>query len=158
MACNGDSTTNAKQFTDLPGQMSNGQLPTGVNQQAAAVSLTAQVAAKATTTLFTPTATGLFRIGITLKITTIGTSPVIGPVTITYTDGDGSVAQSQVMSLTTVAGAIATSSAANSTTLATLYGDIVIFAKTGVAIQYAIAQTGTIGSGQWSAHIKCEAL
>lgn len=124
----------------------------------AAVDLTGQVAAKSATTLFTPSIAGLFRISIALKLTTVGTSPVVGPVTVTYTDGDGSVAQSIVMLLHSVTGTVVTTTVNNTTTTSNVNGTLVIFAKAAVAIQYAIAQSGTIGSGQWSAHIRCEAM
>jgi hypothetical protein len=124
----------------------------------ATVDLTAQTAAKSTTALLTPSVNGLFRISIALKLTTVGTSPVIGPVTITYTDADGSVAQSIVMLLHSVTGTVVTTTVNNSTTTSNVNGSVVIFAKSGVAISYAIAQSGTIGSGQWSAHIRCEAM
>lgn len=130
----------------------------GVPAEYATVDLTGQTGAVSTTTLYTPTASGLYRISAQLKITTTGTSPVAGPITITWTDADGSVAQSQVMALTNTSGAIVTTTVNNSTTTGTVYGSMVIYAKTGVAIQYAIAVSGTFGVGQYSAHLKCEAL
>lgn len=140
-------------------QVSVGSTPVFVGSPVvAAVNLTAQIAAKAATTIFTPVVTGFFRISIALKLTTVGTSPVVGPVTITYTDGDGSVAQSVVMLLQSTTGTVVTTTVNNTTTTSNVNGSMVIFAKTAVAIQYAIAQSGTIGSGQWSAHIRCEAM
>jgi hypothetical protein len=136
----------------------HGSVPNRIPVIAAEVNLTAQTAAKAATTLLTPSATGFFRISVALKLTTVGTSPVIGPVTITYTDGDGSVAQSIVMLLNSTTGTVVTTTVNNTTTTSNVNGSMVIFAKSAVAIQYAIAQSGTIGSGQWSAHIRCEAL
>lgn len=130
----------------------------GVPAEYATVDLTGQVAAIAATTLYTPTATGMFRISAYLKITTPGTSPVFGPITITYTDGTDSVAQSVIMATQTQAGVVgATGNAGNSTT-SVLTGSLIIYAKTGVAIQYAIALTGTVGSGAYEAHLKLEAL
>src|SRR6266567_3731503 len=127
-----------------------GSVPNRVPVIAAEVNLAAQTAAKATTTLLTPSVTGFFRISIALKLTTIGTSPVVGPVTITYTDGDGSVAQSIVMLLNSTTGTAVTTTVNNTTTTSNVNGSMVIFAKVAVAIQYAIALSGTIGSGQWS--------
>ena len=135
-----------------------GSVPNRIVTIPAEVNLTGQVAAKTTTTLLTSSVTGFYRISIALKLTTVGTSPVVGPVTITYTDGDGSVAQSIVMLLQSVAGTLVTTTVNNTTTTSNVNGSMVIFAKTGVAISYAIAQSGTIGSGQWSAHIRCEAM
>jgi len=37
-------------------------------------------------------------------------------------------------------------------------GDMVFYAKSGTAIQYAIAVSGTFGSGRYSAHLRLEAL
>lgn len=140
-------------------QVSLGPTPTIIGSPiVAAVNLTAQTAAKATTALLTPAVTGFFRISIALKLTTTGTSPVVGPVTITYTDGDGSVAQSIVMLLQSTTGTVVTTTVNNTTTTSNVNGSMVIFAKAAVAINYAIAQSGTIGAGQWSAHIRCEAL
>lgn len=138
-------------------QVSVGTVPTIIGSPIVAkVDLTAQVAAKATTLLFTPAVTGFYRISIQLKLTTVGTSPVVGPVTITFTDGDGSVAQSVVMLLHSVTGTVVTTTVNNTTTTGTVNGSMVIFAKTAIAVNYAIAQSGTIGSGQWSAHIRAE--
>lgn len=146
------------QATDT-NQIFVGPTPTQIGAPIAPpINLTAQVAAKATTLLFTPVVTGFFRISVVIKITTVGTSPVVGPVTITYTDGDGSVAQSHVMLLQSVTGTVVTTTVNNSTTTGTVNGSMVIFAKSGVAINYAIAQSGTIGAGQWSAHIRCQSL
>lgn len=129
----------------------------GIPSEYATVDRTGQVAAITATTLYTPVATGMFRVSAYLKITTTGTSPVLGPVTITYTDGTDSVAQSNVMLLATQAGAAATSNAGNTTT-STLNGSMVIFALTGVAIQYAVALTGTVGTAAYEVHLKLEAL
>lgn len=129
----------------------------GVPAEYATVDLTGKVAAISATTLYTPNATALFRVSAYLKITTAGTSPVLGPVTITYTDGSDSVAQSVVMAMQTEAGANATSNSGNTTT-SVLTGSLNIFAKTGVAIQYAVAFSGTIGTGVYEVHLKCEQL
>lgn len=138
-------------------QVSLGTVPTIIGSPIVGkVDLTAQVAAKATTLLFTPSVTGFYRVSIQLKLTTVGTSPVVGPVTITFTDGDGSVAQSLVMLLQSVTGTVVTTTVNNTTTTSLVTGSITIFAKTAVAVNYAIAQSGTIGAGQWSAHLRAE--
>lgn len=136
----------------------HGSVPNRVPVVVAEANLTAQTAAKATTALLTPAVNCFFRISIALKLTTTGTSPVVGPVTITYTDADGSVAQSIVMLLHSVTGTVVTTTVNNSTTTSNVNGSLVIFAKAGVAVNYAIAQSGTIGAGQWSTHIRVEAL
>lgn len=129
----------------------------GIPSEYATVDLTSQTAPIIATTLYTPITSGMFRISAYLKITTTGTSPVLGPLTITYTDGTDSVAQSVVMAMQTQAGANTTSNAGNTAT-SVLTGILVIWAKVGVAIQYAVALTGTIGATQYEVHLKLEAL
>lgn len=135
----------------------NALVDLGLPSELGHADLTGQTAAKTATTLCTPTATGRFRISAYLKITTAGTSPVLGPVTITYTDGTDSVAQSGVMAMESQTGANGTSNAGN-TTVSTLDGVKYVYALTGVAIQYAIALTGTVGSGAYEAHLTCESM
>lgn len=127
-------------------------------RKVASVDIVATASATTTTTLFTPSTSGMYRISIYLKITTTGTSPVAGPVTITYTEPDGSIAQSHVMALNSVTGTVVTTTVNNSTTTGTVNGTMIINAKTGVAIQYAIAVSGTFGAGRYTAHITIEAL
>lgn len=149
------TTTIAKKITSYNGSAT---IANGVPVQYAQVNSPGLVAAVTTTTLYTPQITGWYRISAILKITTTGTSPVAGPITITYTDGDGSVAQSQVMSLKSVTGTVVTTTVNNSTTTGTVNGTIDIYALTGVAIQYAIAVSGTFGAGVYSAHLRLEEL
>ena len=124
----------------------------------AQVDIASTASATSTATIFTPSANGMYRLSIYLKITTTGTSPVAGPVTITYTEPDGSVAQSHVMLLQSVTGTVVTTTVNNSTTTGTVNGSMIFYAKSGVAIQYAIAVSGTFGSGRYMAHIILEAL
>ncbi len=124
----------------------------------ASANIASTASATSTTTLYTPPADGFYRVNIYLKITTTGTSPVAGPVTITYTDALGSVAQSHVMLLANTSGAVVTTTVNNSTTTGTVYGSMVMYAKASVAIQYAIAVSGTFGSGRYQAFLTCEAL
>ena len=130
----------------------------GIPSELATIDTTNLSAAVTTATLYTPTATGMYRISAVIKITTTGTSPVAGPLTITYTDGDGSVAQSQIMLLHSTTGTVVTTTVNNSTTTGTVYGSMVIYALASVAIQYAVAVSGTFGSGRYSVHLKCEAM
>lgn len=162
MACNGDSTTTAKTFADIPGIMVATQLPVGVPFQAGSVvSLTGQVAAKAATTLFTPAADGFYRISIYAKVTTPATTSCAlggaGGVVITYTDPDG-VAQTMIAMLFKQDGTGGTNNTTN-TTASKLQGDVYVHAKAGVAIQYAIGYT-SVGTTvmQYKAILKCEAL
>ncbi len=159
--CNGDATviTLAKAFSDLTGVATMTQLPTGIpTQPVVPLLLTAQATALSTTPIFIPATTGLYRISVNLKLTTTGTSPVVGPVTITYTDGDDSTAQSKVVSFSNTAGARVTTTVNNSVTTSNIDGNMTIWAKAGSAISIAIAETGTIGTGRWAGHVKVEAL
>jgi len=137
----------------------------GVPSELAKVDLTGQTAAKSATTIYTPTTSGMFRISISLQVTTAATtSSVLGGatgITITYTEPDGSVAQSIKPLLTSEAGAViipATGNIGNATTTQS-QGSAIIYAKTGVAIQYAIGYTSVGATAmQYSAHLKVEAL
>lgn len=134
----------------------------GVPSELATADPTGQTAAIAATTLYTPTATGLFRISIYLQVTQAATtSSILGGATgvvITYNDGDGNVAQSNTAALATTAGAIAVTAAGN-TTATNLEGTLVIYARTGVAIQYAIGYTSVgITVMKYAAHLKVEAF
>ena len=135
----------------------------GVPSELATADLTGQTAAKAATTLYTPTASGMFRISIVLQVTTAGTTSVLGGgtgVTITYTEPDGSVAQTIKPLLVDQAGAVVVPAAGNAgnTTATQSQGSCIINAKTGVAIQYAIGYTSTGTAMQYAAHLKVEAM
>jgi hypothetical protein len=54
-------------------------------------------------------------------------------------------------------GAAVTTNAGNTTT-SVLTGSMFIFALTGVAVQYAVAFTGTIGAALFELHLRAEAL
>ena len=137
----------------------------GVPSELATVDLTAQEAAKSATTIYTPAASGMFRLSVVLQVTRAATtSSVLGGATgvvITYTEPDGSVAQSVAPLLSDQAGAVvvpATGNVGNATTTQS-HGSCVIYAKTAVAIQYAIGYT-SVGATtmQYAAHFKCEAM
>lgn len=134
----------------------------GVPSELGTADLTAQSAAKTATLLVTPSATGLFRVCAYLQITRAATtSSILGGasgVVLTYNDGDGNVAQTNTMALSTTAGAIAITSATN-TTATNLNGCSTIYARTGVAINYAVGYTSVGGTSmQWAGHLKAEAL
>lgn len=133
----------------------------GQPYEVATIDLTAQTAAKAATTVYTPTFTGWYRLSVYLKVTTAsaGTSILGGAtgVTITYTDGTDSVAQSVVMSMTKQDGTVGIVNNGNGTTTI-LYGSIAVYAKTGVAIQYAIDYTSVGGTMNYAARGRLEAL
>ena len=134
----------------------------GAPAEYATVDLTGKTAAITTTTLYTPVATGMFRISVYAKVTTVdGASSSLGGstgLTIGYGDGTDSVAQTLVAQLATQAGAAAIVNAGN-TTATKLLGSVVIFAKTGVAITYAFDYTsGTPATMAYELHLKVEAL
>ncbi len=137
----------------------HGSVPNRVPVEAATVDLTSQAAAISATTILTPSVTGLYRISAYLKVTRAATtSSTLGALTITYTDGTDSVAQSHICGLQTQAGATATTNAGN-TTASKLLGDMVIYAKSGVAIQYAIAYVNSGATTmQYEAHLAIEVL
>lgn len=122
-----------------------------------AVNSTTLVAPVAATTIYTvtPSTTGMYSIDFYAKLITVGTSPVLGPLTVTYFDTDG-VAQSVVVAAQTQAGTNATSLTAT-TTAQNIGGSAIINAGAG-AIQIAFAQTGTIGAGVYELKIRAEYL
>ncbi len=137
----------------------------GIPVEYATVDLTAQSAAITATTLYTPTASAMFRISFVIRVTTAAsTSSILGGTTgvvLTFTEPDGSVAQTFVIAMDDQTGAVivpANGNAAN-TTQAMGQGTAVIYAKTGVAIQYAIGYTSVgVTAMQYSVHAKCEQL
>lgn len=134
----------------------------GVPSELATVDLTAQTAATAKVNMYTPAGLGMFRISVYLQVTTAAsTSSVLGGaagVIITWNDGDGNVAQSNTMALQSPAGAIVTTSATNTTTT-NLCGEMIIYARAGVAITYQVDYTSVgITAMQYSFHAKVEAL
>ena len=137
----------------------------GVPSELATVDLTGQGAAITATTLYTPTASGMFRISFIAHVTTVASvSSILGGTTgivLTYTEPDGSVAQTFVMATDDQAGAVVVPANGNTlnTTQASISGSAIIYAKTGVAIQYAIGYTSVnAGEMKFSLHGKCEAL
>lgn len=129
----------------------------------AAVDLTTQSAAITATTIFTPITSGLFRISVYMKVTTPATTgagtSTMGPVTLTYTDATDSVAQSNVVPLTGAGGTFTNAGNTTNTTGATSTGSLIIWAKTGVPIQYAIGYaSNTAAQMQYEVHLKLEPL
>lgn len=102
--------------------------------------------------LAAPVAGGFYRISAYMKITVATSTPVAGPITISYKDSDG-VTQSVVMALHNAAGAIATST--GSTTTTPVMGQMPIYCGSGTAIQYAVAFSGT---GTYELVLKCESF
>jgi hypothetical protein len=100
----------------------------------------------------------MYRISAYLKVTTVDlTSSTLGALTITYTDGTDSVAQTAVMQMANEAGASVTTNAGN-TTAAKLIGSMRIWASTA-NIQYAVAYASNVpGTMKYEVHLKLEAL
>lgn len=133
----------------------------GLISSVASTDLTAQTAAITATTLFTPSTTGMYRLTVYLQVTTpAGVSSVLGGasgVVITYNDGDGNVAQTDTMGLFAPNGTVVSTINTNTTTT-NLTGSIEIYAKTGVAIQYAIGYTSVGTAMQYAAHLRLEKI
>lgn len=127
-----------------------------------AIDLAARSTAVSAATVFIPSSTGMYRISIYLQVTrAASTSSILGGgtgVTIAYTDGDGSVAQSNVVAMDSPTGTVVTTSATN-TTATNLIGVINVYAKTGVAVQYSIGYTSVgVTTMQYTAHLVAEQL
>lgn len=151
MACNGDSTTLVKAFSELTGSATGTQLPSGTPTQLAIVNLTTQAANISTATLYTPATTGFFRVTASLKRTQIATtSSTLPSLTIAWTEGDNSTAGSNVL--------IATN--ATNTLTAAIASQQVVWAKAATAITYATAGYASVGATpmQYALRIKCEGL
>jgi len=126
----------------------------GIPAEYATVDLTAQTGAISGGTLYTPAASGMFRVSWTADITTAdSTASVLGGTNgfqVTYTSPTDSVSK------TTVAGNSVTSAA--NTTGTAVGGCLVVYAKTGVAMTYSYGYTATTGNMAYELHIKVEAL
>jgi len=114
----------------------------------ASVSLTAQTAALGTTTLYTPTVTGLYRLNYSLTIEVAGNA-----VNLTGTWGWTDA----VAHTLTTANIACNTSGANSTSALGL-GSIVFAAGGGVPITYAAALSGAIGVGSYGLRLVLEFL
>ena len=123
------------------------------------VDLTAQGAAISTTTMFTPSVTGFYRINFYLKVTRAATtSSTLGGLTIKFSDGTDSVAQTILALGQTQAGASGTTNTGNATT-SSLTGAISIWAVSGTAVTYAVAYTSSGGTSmQYEVHLKAVLL
>lgn len=129
----------------------------GVSPEVAAVDLTAQTAAIGTTTLYAVPATGagLYRVVVYAKITTAGTTSILGGTNgfqLTWTDPtDSTVPTSTIVDLS--------SGALNANTTTTVYlGSATIAAKASTNIQYAFDYTSTGTTMAYKISIKVEYL
>ena len=114
------------------------------------VDLTAQVANITTTTLYTPSASGVYRVSAYIIVTSVSSpGSTLPSLTIGWTDADSSAAQTLVLTPTNTGNALTTLQEATMT----------FNALTAVAITYA---TGSYASGgtpmAYSLHIRIEAL
>lgn len=133
----------------------------GLPSEVGHLDLTAQTAAIAATTIFTPAATGRFRISVYEKVTTAASvSSVLGGATgtvLTFNDGTDNVAQSITMGLDNQGGTLAIFNNGNATTTS-LNGSAYIYAASGVAIQIAVGYTSTGTAMEFAVRATCEAL
>jgi hypothetical protein len=127
------------------------------------INLTTQSSAITATTIYTPLTSRTFNIYFTLQVTRVATtSSILGGttgITITYTEPDGSVAQSIKPLLTSQLGAVIVPATGNTTntTVTQSQGMCTINAKTGVPIQYAVGYSSTGGTTmQYSLHIRLQ--
>jgi hypothetical protein len=129
----------------------------GLTYEVATVDLTAQTAAVITTTLYAVPATGAGQYSLSwdAKVTTAaGTSSTLGALTIVYTDPDG-VVQTITAGAQTSAGAIATTSATNTTAAVLLGVPMLINAKASTNITYAFAYASNAANAMnYNLHIK----
>ena len=124
---------------------SNGTTATWSSSTAlATVNLTAQSAAQAATTLYTPASDGLFTITYYAKVTTAATtSSTLGVFSVISTDVDSNV-------VTTVG----QSSQQNSLTAGFISGSITVYAKASTAIQYSLGYASSGATAmQYELHV-----
>jgi hypothetical protein len=127
----------------------------GVPAEYAATDNTTAVANISATTLYAPTASGLFRVSYYVIVNRVATSSTLPDLQLTWTDPDNSTLQTfgPVDSVTPSAN-----------TLTTMYsGTVLISAKAGTNIQYQTGVTTAYASTggttmQYSVHLKLEAL
>ncbi len=123
----------------------------GVPYQTGRTDLTAQAANITAQTLYTPAATGLYRVSVSIIVTQAATtSSTLPSVVLAWTDGDNSTVQSFTMTATNAGNTL--------TTYAT--GTAIINAKLSTAISWT--STGYLSSGatpmQYAVHVRAEAL
>ena len=131
----------------------------GLPSEVATVDLTAQTAAKGTTTLYAVPTTAQYRISWNAKVTTVdGASSTLGALTITYTDADATV-QTITMSAQDATGANVTTNTGNTTTSVLLGNTHMLNCRSGTNIQYAFAYaSGTPATMAYNLHIKLESM
>lgn len=133
------------------------------SQSATGSNLTGQTAAQSGVTLFTPPVTGSYRVTYYAKVTTPGTTSILGGTTgfvLHYTDGTDSVAQNLTLTEANQSGAILSIGTGNvtNTTAAVVYGSAVVKAKVGVAMTYDFGRTSTGTAMQYAIKVTVEAV
>jgi hypothetical protein len=141
------------------GRVYHGTAPFRLTPVVGEADLVTQAAAVAATILFTPVVSGFYKINFYLKVTRAATtSSTLGSLTITFSDGTDSVAQSIVAQGQNQLGATGTTVATN-TTVAILTGTVDIWAVAGTAVKYAIGYTSSgTTTMQYEAHLKAQLL
>lgn len=133
----------------------------GVPAELATIDLTGQSAIIVSTGLYNVPAAGvgLYRVCGYLKVTTPATtSSTLGYLSIGFTDATDSVAQAQLMAMSTEAG-VASSTNTLNTTATKLSGCVVVWAKASTPITYAINYLSSGGTAMvYEAHLKLEAM
>lgn len=133
----------------------------GIPSLLAIVDLTAQNAAKSTTTLYAVPASGagVYRLTWTAKITTAaGTSSTLGALTIVYTDPDGVVVTLTAAAQNT-SGSIITSATSNTTGTVLIGMPLTLNCKASTNITYAFAYASSAsGAMHYNLHVRLEAI
>jgi hypothetical protein len=133
----------------------------GIPAEYAAVDLTAQSAAKTTTTLYAVPSTGAgqYRLSWDAKVTTVdAVSSTLGALTVVYTDPDG-IVQTITAAAQIAAGTIATSSTGNTTAAVLLGLPLTLNCKASTNVTYAFAYvSNTPGQMLYNLHIRLEAI
>lgn len=131
----------------------------GIPAEVATVDLTNQGAAIGSTTLFTPSVSGQYRLVWNAKVTTVdAVSSTLGALQVSYTDPDG-VAVTLTCPATIAAGTIATTSTGNTTGTVLVGLPLTLNCKASVNIVYNMAYvSNTAGQMKYNLHMKLEAL
>jgi flagellar basal body P-ring protein FlgI len=142
-------TTNVSFQSDGSGNIS-ANVPNGAINTTP-INLTAQAANITTTTILTPSASGVYRVSAYIIVSQAATvSSTLPSTTITWTDPDNSTSQSITLTPT------------NTGNLLTTYqqASVIFNAKTGIPIQYSTASYATSGATpmQYGLRIRTEQL
>jgi hypothetical protein len=131
----------------------------GIGAEVATVDLTSQTAAISAATLFAVVNAGQYRVSWNSKVTTAaGTSSTLGPLTITYTDPDGTVVV-VICTAGGVGGGAGTTGTGNNTSTALFGFPALLNCKAGTNIQYAMGYASNAANAMaYNLHIRLELL